>query len=257
METANKWIAHFQANSDRHRALEAGIEWDVPATIDDKTRRGFVRSFQRFELGESGDGARLLSLAAAAGDPAYTKALELLVQEEQKHSALFLRVLKHLDAAPLESHWTDAAFTRLRRLLGLRTELGLFLIAESVAMEYFRALADRAPDPILRAVGRRVAEDEGNHIRFQIDRLRVGFCETPALARLFVGIGWSVVAAGAATVLVVDHGAALRACGISAPAYWGRATQNFLTAVQSVLVHPHAPLLGPAERPLSDVPDVR
>jgi hypothetical protein len=257
METANEWVANFQANSDRHRVLEAGIDWDTPATIDGRTRRGFVRSFQRFELGESGDGARLLNLAATAGDPAYSKALELLVQEEQKHSASFGRALKHLDATPLESHWTDAAFTRLRRLLGLRTELGLFLIAESVAMEYFRALAARAPDPVLRAVGRRVAEDEENHIRFQIDRLRVGFSDTPALGRVFVGAGWSVVAAGAATVLVVDHYAALRACGISAPAYWGRAMRIFLSAAQSILAQPHAPLLGPAQKPFPDVPEVR
>lgn len=252
METAGRWIAYFRANSDRHRAMEASTIWGTPAAVNGKIRRAFVRSFQRFELGENGDGARLLGLAVSAGDPIYTEALELLVREEQKHSALFRRALQHLDAAPLGSHWTDTAFTRLRRLLGLRTEIGLFLIAESVALEYFRALADRAPDPVLRAVGRRVAEDEGDHIRFQIDRLRVGFRETPVLARVLVGIGWCVVAAGAATVLVVDHGAALRACGISAPAYWARAMQNFLTSAQSVLARPHAPLLGPTQQPISD-----
>lgn len=230
--------------------MEAATEWDIPAVMEGRIRCAFVRSFQRFELGENGDGARLLGMAAAAGDPIYTEALELLVREEQQHSALFRRALEHLDAAPLKSHWTDAAFTRLRRLLGLRTEIGLFLIAESVALEYFRALADRAPDPVLRAVGGRVAEDEGDHIRFQIDRLRVGFRETPALVRVLVGIGWYVVAAGAAAVLVIDHGAALRACGISAPAYWARAMRNFLMSAQSVLAHPHAPLLGPTRQPV-------
>ncbi|MHA7264301.1 ferritin-like domain-containing protein [Arthrobacter sp. TMN-37] len=250
-------MAHFRANAERHRVMDASIEWDAFPTVSGGTRRAFVRSLQRFELGESGDGARLLSLAAAAGDPTYTEALGLLVREEQKHSALFLRALKGLDARPLESHWSDAAFTRLRRLMGLRTELGLFLIAESVAMEYFLLLADRAPDPVLRAVGGRVAEDERDHIRFQVDRLRVGFRHTPAPVRALVGVVWGVVAAGAASVLVIDHGAALRACGVSRRAYWGRAMRSFRAAAQSVLVHPHAPLLGPAPRAVRGVPDVR
>ncbi|RJT96921.1 ferritin-like domain-containing protein [Arthrobacter frigidicola] len=255
-ELFSEWIAHFQANSERHRAMEAGIEWDARPIVDGPTRRAFVRSFQRFELGESGDGARLLSAAAEAGDPIYTEALGLLVQEEQKHSVLFLRALQHLEALPLESHWTDAAFTQLRHLLGLRTELGLFLIAETVAMGYFRALADRAPDPVIRAVGRRVAEDEQDHIRFQIDRLRVGFRETPAPVRALVGIAWGVVAAGAASVLVVDHGAALRACGVSPRTYWGSAMRNFRAAARSVLVDSYAPLLGPAQRPIPNAPDL-
>lgn len=142
--TFDLWLAHFQANPTRHREAEATVEWDAAPTVSESERRAFIRSFQRFELGESGDGERLLVKAAAAGDPTYLAALELLVREEQKHSALFRRGLDHFDARALDSHWTDAAFTTLRRLFGLRTELGMFLIAETVAMGYFIALAERA-----------------------------------------------------------------------------------------------------------------
>ena len=247
MGTAADWIAHFHANADRHLSPEQLIADDAPSPMDARTRRAFVRSFQRFALGESGDGMHLLRMATAAGDPAYTHALALLVQEEQKHAALFLRALDHLDAPALPAHWTDAAFTRLRHLLGLRTEISLFLIAETVATGYFHALADHAPDPALRALGQRIADDERNHVRFQIDRLRTGFRDTPAPLRALIGAAWTVVAAGAATVIVVDHRAALRACGVAPRAYWRQAMRGFGAAARSVLVDPRAPLLGPTD----------
>jgi hypothetical protein len=251
VESFDSWVEHFQRNEERHRAQEALIEWQAPPTITGGTRQAFTRSFQRFELGEGGDGAQLLAMAAAVGDRAYATALGLLVREEQKHSALFRLGLERLNAPTLRSHWSDAAFRKLRHLVGLRTEIGLFLIAESIAMGYFIALAEHAPDPVLRGIGRRIADDERDHIRFQIDRLRVGFRATPAPARMLVGLGWGIVAAGAATVLVVDHGAALRACGIEPLRYWGRAMRNFRAAARLVLVKPDATLLGPRSGPFT------
>ncbi|WP_258071769.1 ferritin-like domain-containing protein [Clavibacter michiganensis] len=245
MATAADWIAHFQRNADGHLTPEELIPTGAPSPMDARTRRAFVRSFQRFALGESGDGAHLLRMATDAGDPVYTHALALLVQEERKHAALFLRALDHLDAPALPEHWTDAAFTRLRHLIGLRTEISLFLVAETVATGYFHALADHAPDPALRALGQRIAADERDHVRFQVDRLRIGFRDTPAPLRALVGAAWTVVAAGAATVIVVDHRAALRACGIAPGAYWREAMQGFAAAARSALRDPGAPLLGP------------
>ncbi len=156
MGTAADWIAHFHANADRHLTPEQLIPSGTPSPLDARTRRAFVRSFQRFALGESGDGAHLLRMATAAGDPAYTHALALLVQEEQKHAALFLRALDHLDAPALPAHWTDAAFTRLRHLIWLRTEISLFLIAETVATGYFH------PSPTTPRIPRSVPSGSGS-----------------------------------------------------------------------------------------------
>lgn len=244
----DSWLTHFQSNPARHQELEAKIEWDAPATLAGPARRAFVRSFQRFELGESGDGERLLAKATIAGDSTYIAALELLVREEQKHSALFRRGLDHLQAPTLGSHGSDTAFTTLRRMLGLRTELALFLIAETVAMGYFIALADHAPDTVLRGIGRRIATDERDHIRFQIDRLRVGFRRTPGAVRAVIGLAWFFVAAGATTVLVVDHHTALRACGLSPVTYWSRSMRQFRLAAMAVLVTPWEEPLGPSTK---------
>jgi hypothetical protein len=245
MKTFDGWVLQFESTPVRHQEQEALIDWRAPLAISARDRRAFVHSFQRFELGEGGEGVRLLALAAEAGDPTYTRALELLVQEEQKHSALFGRGLRHLGAPTLGSHWTDAAFTRLRHLLGLRTEIGLFLVAESIAMGYFIALAERAPDPVLRGIGVRIADDERDHIRFQIDRLRIGFRHTPAPIRMLAALGLGVIAAGAAAVLVIDHRAALRACGLPPLKYWGQAMRNFRVAARLALAKPTPALLGP------------
>jgi hypothetical protein len=240
------WVTYFRANRARQIALEQSVAWNQECLLSGSQRRAFGHSFQRFELGENGDGRRLLAKATAAGDPWYTEALALLVAEEQRHSALFRRGLQHLGVAPLRAHWSDTAFVLLRRMLGLRTEIALFLIAESVAIGYFEALQNRAPDPVLRAIGRRVTTDEVEHLRFQIDRLRVGFAPSPPRARVISGIAWGVIAAGAVTVLVCDHRASLRACGLSPLAYWGQAMRRFRTAAVSALAHPSQSLLGPS-----------
>ncbi|MBS1907359.1 MAG: ferritin-like domain-containing protein [Actinobacteria bacterium] len=252
------WVDYFAANPARQRRLER--EWDpsTPVTLTVRQREALVRSFQRFELGEGGDGVRLLAKARAAGDPVYTRALELLVAEEQRHSALFGVGLRRMAAPSLRAHWSDFAFTRLRRILGLRTEIALFLIAETVAVEYFEALAEAAPDPILRGIGERIRTDEREHLRFQVDRLRVGFADSPLLVRALAGLSWWVVAIGATAVLCVDHAAALRACGRNPVGYGVRALGTFRRFAGSALKPPRRPagalrgsvaLLGPSLDP--------
>lgn len=229
------WRRYFEANPVRQAALEAEIDWDAPLTLGDRDRRALIRSFQRFELGESGDGERLLVKAAATRDADYLAAVRLLVAEEQRHSALFARGLERLGGDPLGAHWSDRAFTSLRRLLGLRTEIALFLIAETIAVGYFHALARAAPDPVLRGIGRRILTDERQHVRFQVARLRHDFRSTPRLVRDAVGACWWLVAVGAATVLVLDHRGALRACGLRPLAYWGKSLRQFGRAARVAL----------------------
>ncbi|PJI91164.1 ferritin-like domain-containing protein [Luteimicrobium subarcticum] len=240
------WVGHFRDNLETQAAMEREIPWGAPCTLAGPDRAAFVRSFQRFELGEDGDGARLLAKARRAGDPEYVEALQMLVAEEQRHSALFRRGLDHLGAPTLSAHWSDAAFTQLRRALGLRTELALFLVAESVATDYFTALATRAPDPVLRGIGRRVASDEVHHLRFQVDRLHVGFADTPRVVRGGFGAVWTVVAAGAATVLVVDHGRALHACGLRRRQVWLGGMRRFVAQARAALAGDAPGMLGPA-----------
>lgn len=229
-----RWVAHFTDNRARHAAIEGRIDWDAAAEMSPAARAALIRSFQRFELGEGGDGAHLLRKARGCGE-AQQHALRMLVGEEQAHSALFARGLSHLGAAPLPHHWSDGAFTLLRRSLGLRTELMLFLIAEAVAMPYFVVLARRGPDAVIRGIGTRIALDEEHHLAFQIDQLRGGLRSLPSWAKPLVVLPCWLVAVGATAVVVIDHGGALRACGMGAHAYAGAALRSFRRALTAAL----------------------
>ncbi|MFH8252996.1 ferritin-like domain-containing protein [Microbacterium sp. B2969] len=229
-----RWVAHFVDNRSRHEAIEALVDWEVPADLPDPVRAGMVRSFQRFALGEGGDGEHLMRKASGRSR-VQREALGMLVEEEQLHSELFTRGLRHLGAGELDGHWSDRAFTYLRRSLGLRTELALFLAAEAVAMPYFVVLARSGPDEVIRGIGTRIALDEEHHLTFQIDQLRLGFAVTPRAVRALVFAAWWFVAVGAATVVAIDHGAALRICGLPVRTYWGAALRSFRRAAAAAL----------------------
>jgi hypothetical protein len=239
------WTEYFTRNRVRQRRIEAAVDWSAPCTLPPAARLAISRSFQRFELGESGEGEHLLGLAERAGDPSYVDAVRLLIAEEQRHSALFGRGLRHLTAPSLPGHWSDRVFTLLRRSLGLDTEIALFLVAETLALDWFDALTD-CPDPVLSGIGRRIVADEREHVRFQIDRLHLDLRRRPLLARLGIAAVWSVVAVGAATVLVVGHAAAMRACGRSPGVVWLRGLRTFGRSAAAVLTGPPARMLGPS-----------
>ncbi|WP_372345384.1 ferritin-like domain-containing protein [Streptomyces sp. KL116D] len=203
------WVAAFEAARE-DRAAAGDPEWEQGARLP----AALVRSVQRFQVGEDGDGAELLAKAVRAGDPGYTAAARLFVAEEQSHARLLAKVLAAAGAGTLGSHWTDAAFVRLRRLLGLRLELLVLMVAEVIALRYYRALRDGCPDPLLAEVAGRILADEERHVPFHCRRLREGFGRLPRPARHLVTTAWRALLAGAAVVMVADHGSALRRCGV-------------------------------------------
>ena len=231
------WARYFEQNLDRHDRLDAEIPWASVSPLTQADQRVLARSLQRFELGERGEGQGLRSKARRRGSAAYDAALVLFVREEQKHSALFGRVLRRFHTEPLSAHWSDAAFVLLRRLMGLRTEVTLFLVAETVALEYFGAL-ERSADPVVRGVAQRVLTDEVEHICFQIDQLRVGFAGAPQGVRMLAAATAWLVAVGAATVVAIDHGPALRVGGLSRRVFWGRALRHFARAAGEAYLTP-------------------
>jgi hypothetical protein len=247
--TFDVWATYFEANLERHERLDALIPWGSTSLLPGADVVALARSLQKFELGESGEGASLRAKAKKRHDPDYDDALVRFIGEEQKHSALFAAALARFGAERLTSDWTDGVFVVLRRLMGLRTEVTLFLIAETVAMEYFEALG-RSSDPVIRGVARRVLTDEVEHVRFQIDQLRVGFEHTPRLGRLLAATAAWMIAVGAATVVAVDHGSAMAACGLRPLTFWHRALRHFGRAVpQAFRLSRETPSFGPSVPP--------
>jgi hypothetical protein len=138
------WIDHFEQNATVHAHVDAAIEFDGNCAVSAAARHPLITSVRRFQRGESGDGLQLLRKAA---DPESLRAAELFVAEEQQHAALLLRLLGYLGGKSMRRHWSDAVFVRVRRLMGLRTELMVLTVAEVIALSYYGGLAADDPDP--------------------------------------------------------------------------------------------------------------
>lgn len=234
------WVQHFEGNRARHALHRERLANRAGCSLPADARTAFIHSFQRFALGEDGAGERLLVKVPCDGSARRT-ALELFVAEEQAHAELFRTLIEYLDGSELRSHWSDSAFTALRRALSFRTELALFLIAEAVAMGYFQLLAEHAGDPVIREAGVRLADDERAHIELQVEQLSAELATQPAVLRLLIGAAWAAVAAGAAGVLAIDHARAIRACGADPGRYWIQAMNGFGQVARRVLGDPTLP----------------
>jgi hypothetical protein len=203
--------------------------------------RALVRSVQRFQAGEDGDGRNLIAKSERAGDADYLGAVRLFVAEEQHHARILEQLLRNAGASTIDGHWTDRVFVLARRALGLRTELMTLMLAEVVALRYYRALRDGTTDPVITVVAARILADEERHVPFHVQRLRDGFAHTPALARAVAACGWWTLMAGAVAVVALDHGPALRELGVTATQFGIDVLRLFRPIVAEVLAPGRVP----------------
>jgi len=205
-----RWLAYFQ---DR-----GGRELDAPFAlpfVDRSGREAVARSIERFELGESGDGANLKRLAGQVGDPAYTRAIELFVAEEDQHARWLGILRERFGGERLESHWSDRAFVVLRHIGGLRREICVLLTAELIALSYYRVLPLAYEDPVLEAACARILLDERGHVAFHRATLSREFARMPAPARTAAVLSWRAFVAATAKVVAFDHREVLALAGVS------------------------------------------
>ncbi|EOY48687.1 putative membrane protein [Streptomyces lividans 1326] len=179
------WTRRFEDERER-RAAQGDPDWERGAVL----HRAVWAGIQRFQVGEDGDGANLVAKAEEAGDADYARAVRLFVAEEQNHARLLARLLAAGDRPALSGHWSDTVFVRLRRLLGLRTELLVLMIAEVVALRYYRALRDGTDDALTSEVAGRILADERRHVPFHCERLHHSLAELPAVTRRPVMVLW-------------------------------------------------------------------
>ncbi|MFJ7217092.1 ferritin-like domain-containing protein [Amycolatopsis sp. NPDC098790] len=202
------WLREFEAEAERRERRE-----DPPWTRGARLHPDIARSIQRFQVGEAGDGANLI---AKAGGGDYLAAVELFVAEEQNHARMLAELLKAAGVPTIESHWSDTVFVRLRRALGLRLELMVLLIAEVVALRYYRALRDGTSDPLVTEVAARILADEERHVPFHCHRLRGAL---PKAVRRVVFGAWRMLLLGVAVTVAADHRPALKQLGVGRRAF--------------------------------------
>ncbi|WP_320775994.1 ferritin-like domain-containing protein [Streptomyces sp. CRN 30] len=204
-----EWTRRFERERER-RADRGDPDWTRGATL----HPAVWASVGRFQVGEDGDGADLVAKADGAGDADYARAVRLFVAEEQNHARLLALLLAAGGRPTLTGHWSDTVFVRLRRLMGLRMELLVLMIAEVVALRYYRALRDGARDALTSDVAARILADEERHVPFHCERLHASLAELPRPTRRPVLALWRLLLLGACAVVVADHGRALRRLGV-------------------------------------------
>ncbi|GHG53880.1 ferritin-like domain-containing protein [Streptomyces griseocarneus] len=205
-----EWTEHFTAEAGRRREL-GDPDWAAGADLPGPV----WRSLRRFQVGEDGDGANLIGKADLAGDADYAEAVRLFVAEECNHARLLALLLAAGGQDTIDTCWSDEVFVRMRRLLGLRMELLTLMVAELVAVRYYRAVRDGAGDALTSEVAARILADEERHIPFHCRRLRASVAELPGRPlRSLTMTGWRALTFGAALFVAGDHGAALGRLGV-------------------------------------------
>ena len=134
---SQQWLADFRVAAHR-RSQRAQPDWAGGTDLTPAV----VLSLQRFQVGESGDGAHLIAKADLSGDTDYAAAVRLFVAEEQNHARMLAALLRAGGHGTVDRHWSDTVFVHLRRLIGLRLEVMILAIAEVIALRYYRALAE-------------------------------------------------------------------------------------------------------------------
>ncbi len=210
------WRAYFESNSTDRVA----IDWSSGVFVESALRRPLVHSLQRFQIGESGDGKHLRRSASQTGDDDYLRAIDLFVAEEQEHSRLLANAISGMDGTLLTHHWSDIAFVAIRRMMGLKLELMILLVAEMIARSYYRTLHRGTNDSTLQAIFAQIMRDEVGHVRFHCDYLHHAFRHYPGPARFTIRAAWRVIFRATCLIVAYDHRDVIAACGVSRRAFW-------------------------------------
>lgn len=207
------WLDYFEGNRRPDAAPAKGLRGEVPLPL----RAPLARSLARFQLGESA-GGRVHDEVQRHGDPVLDsstrRSVQLYIEEEWRHARELSLVIDALGGELLEAHWTNAAFTACRRLLGLRTKMMTLAIAEVVGIVYYRALARHVGSAALSVALERIAAEEARHLDFQAAFFERALALASPLRRgsyrLLLALLMLSILGAAVAVLLVDHGALLR-----------------------------------------------
>ena len=231
------WKSHFDAFATRPRP-EVQV---APPGLGVNQRIALARSLAVFQLGESGEGriAHEIDRCRLSGiDDTYRAALRRFVAEEGRHGRILADLVRALDGSLLHRTWTDALFTRARRMLGMRLKLVVLLAAEVVGITFYGLLASRLEPSPFRSALEQICADEVHHLAFHGAFFRTQ-TRTPVARWVFRAMWWAVALCAVATV-AFDHRRTLRAFEVPTRELCARAALRIREA--DVLV------LGPAVR---------
>jgi hypothetical protein len=206
------WLDHFE----RNRLHRPEPDWHRPTPFPAPAAAPLARSLAHFQLGESGEGATLLSEARRtwADDPDYVAALALFVAEEQEHARLLEHLVARFGGTLVTTHWTHRCFRTLRRALGVGFEIQTLVMAEVIGTAYYRLLRSTG-DTVLREVCELMLRDEIPHLQFHTDRVVIAQFGWPSWRRALWTAQFRFLFRAAVTAAWIDHRTALLALGVN------------------------------------------
>jgi len=205
------WLSYFQDNKSSRTVITLPQELAVPQS----TRLPLIRSLQRFQIGETGEGKHLRKYASRLNDAQYEECIDLFIKEEQFHARVLAQIIAALDGTLLSWHWTDLAFIVLRRTLGIKTEILILLIAEIIGKCFYRVCADGLKDRMLSDAFSLIVLDEIGHLEFHCNFLGSRLAPLPRPLRRCVFWVWRLIFYVACFVFIADHRATLKALNVT------------------------------------------
>jgi hypothetical protein len=232
---ANHWLYYFREN---HK-VRPTIKLPDGLVVDAALQQPLIRSLQRFQIGETGDGRHLRSFAVQLCDPTYALCVDMFVKEEQNHAQILAQVISAMNGTLLSWHWSDIAFVWLRRLLGLKTELFILLIAEVIGKCFYKCVADKVDNKLLEDVFSLIVLDEIAHLEFHTTFLSDQLRNTSWMFKMMVHYMWCLLFYTACFIFVLDHRSTLGALGVSNAEFIGKCSTLFQrSAVRALGLQP-------------------
>jgi len=220
---AQLWLNYFERNKDVRSMIELPQRIILPEALSTP----LLRSLQRFQIGETGEGKHLKKFARRLGSAEYYQCVDLFIKEEQGHGQILAEAILALNGTLLQWHWSDLCFIVLRRLLGLKTELFIILIAEIIGKCFYRCVSDKITNQSLSNAFAIIVCDEIAHLRFHSEFLGRQLASAPWYLKYFVHYAWSMIFYTACFVFVLDHRQTLQALEVSTPDFIADCSREF------------------------------
>lgn len=209
--SAGRWLAYFLDNKQNRTVTQFSDD----LSISQELREPLIRSLQRFQIGETGEGKHLKKFAKTKDDPTYEQCIDLFLKEEHAHARILAEMIAALDGSLLTWHWSDLVFIMLRRALGLKTEIFILLIAEIVGKCFYLQCARNLKNERLSDTFSVIVLDEIAHVEFHCDFLRTELITCPQPVRYAIYWAWATLFYAASLVFVLDHRLALAGLEVS------------------------------------------
>jgi hypothetical protein len=218
-----EWLLYFQNNKENRAKINFAKDLSIPFA----TRAPLIRTLQRFQIGETGEGKHLRKCARSVNDPDYADCIDLFIKEEQYHALVLAQMIQALDGELLTWHWTDLAFIGLRRMLALKTEILILLIAEIIGKCFYNACSNSLTDSRFKDAFGLIVLDEIGHLEFHCDFLHEQTKALPVAVLRVCYFIWCVLFFSACLVFIADNKPALKAIKISPRTFFDDCSRTF------------------------------